>query len=60
MTYVTVTAVRYVATKEKALRTVVEGDDLQDVKQDCSSAFTFVQQTLITMTLNVFALKLLV
>ncbi|XP_023716329.1 uncharacterized protein LOC111869224 [Cryptotermes secundus] len=52
-------AVRYVATKENSSRVVVEGDDLQDVKQDCSSAFTFIQQSMITMMLTVFPLTFL-
>jgi hypothetical protein len=56
-----VTAVRYIATKEKSLSAVVEGDDLQDVKHDCSSAFTlFVQQSMITMMLTVYPLTFLI
>jgi hypothetical protein len=59
--YVTVTAVRYVATKEKFLPVPVEGQDLKDVNHDiCSSASIFIQLTLITMILTVFSLKLLI
>jgi hypothetical protein len=58
---VTVTAIRYVATKEEPITVAVEGEDLQDVKHDvCSGAFTFVQEALITMLLTVCCLKLLI
>lgn len=60
MTCFTVTAVRYVATKENSSRVVIDGDDLQDVKHDCSSAFTFVEQSMITMMLIVFPSTLLI
>lgn len=58
--YVTVTAVQYVATKEKPIPVAVEGQDLKDVNHDtCSSASTFAQQTLITIFI-VFSLKHLI